>query len=174
MDSIFNGSGNCHLCGRDVHHGHPQPSQGHYLSIDYTGMAHPKPKRKKRNGSAKKKPGSFTNKLDALVRKVVRARDIRCVTCGSQEGLECSHYLGRAKMGVRWDLDNVNLQCHKCHRDHHAGNPAYMRYMESQYGNDIFEKLYTRQQKWIEGGGASASKKEQILEELTAVWENLK
>ena len=143
--------------------------------MNYEESKFPKPKRKKK-GPAKKKPkaGNYTSRLDALVRRIVRARDQRCVICGSTEALECSHYLGRAKMGTRWDLRNVNLQCAKCHREHHAGNPAYMKFLAKTYGEDIFEELYLQQQDWIQNGGASIHNKEDIYDELMEIWEELR
>ena len=142
--------------------------------MDHSNAKIPPPRRKKK-GPAKKAPkaSNLTNRLDALVRRVVRARDLRCVTCGSQEVLEVSHYLGRASLGVRWDLRNCNLQCHVCHRKFHEGNPAYMRYMASQYGEDIFEELYLQQAEWMKKGGASVVNKMAIYDDLTKAMKEL-
>lgn len=143
--------------------------------MDYSNAKFPKP-RKKKKGPAKKKPkaSNLTNRLDALVRRIVRARDVCCVTCGSTEALEVSHYLGRAKHGCRWDLRNCNLQCHKCHMEYHAGHPAYMRYMSGKYGDDIFDQLYHQQADWVKNGGASAWNKMEIYDELDKTWQKLK
>lgn len=142
--------------------------------MDHSNAKIPPPKRKKK-GPAKKAPkaSNLTNRLDALVRRIVRARDIRCVTCGSAEALEVSHYLGRARHGIRWDLKNCNLQCHACHREYHAGSPAYMRYMASAYGEGVFDELYMKQAEWVRTGGASAVNKMQIYDELTVVLKGL-
>lgn len=137
--------------------------------MDYSDAMFPK-KRKLPGKKAKKKPSTMTRKLDKLVRMIVRERDGHCVTCGTSENLEVSHYLGRAKLGVRWDLRNCNLQCRKCHMEYHGGSPSYMKYLTTEYGESILDELYEAQTDWIRGGGASAAKKEDILSDLLDVW----
>jgi len=135
-------------------------------------MAYPKPSKRKK--PAKKKKGkSTTSRIHALVRKIVMARDQHCVICGSSENLEVSHYLGRAKMGVAFDLDNCHAMCRKCHRLHHDGSPIYMEWMRKEYGDGIFSDLYLKQQKWIESGGANEQIKDKIYHSLHEVWANV-
>lgn len=142
--------------------------------MDYSQSAIPKPKRKKKGPARKKpKPANQTNRIHALVRKIVLKRDRYCVTCGSTENLEVSHYLGRAKMGVAFDLRNCNVQCHSCHREYHNGSPEYMRYMVATYGEGILDELYQVQADWIKDGGASYQKKQAIYDDLQKVWDEL-
>ena len=54
--------------------------------------------------------------LDVLLPKIVKARDARCQHCGEAVfNLECSHFIKRRYMRVRWDLENVDALCHDCH-----------------------------------------------------------
>lgn len=53
--------------------------------------------------------------VDNLFSKVVRARDGRCLKCGTVEKLQCSHVLPRTHLSIRWDLDNAITLCYRCH-----------------------------------------------------------
>lgn len=72
------------------------------------------------------------DKLDTIVRKIVRARDsnwsvFRCISCGELKRVteaENGHYIPRSQTALRWDLRNCNLECLKCNRfdqDHLKG-----------------------------------------------------
>ncbi len=58
--------------------------------------------------------------LDTLFSEVVRRRaNGRCERClhrKSFEELQCSHYKGRSRKSVRWDLDNAAGLCLECHK----------------------------------------------------------
>ena len=123
-------------------------------------MKYPKPKRREKDSTVR-------NRLDRLTREVVRLRDRFCVICGSMEGLEASHYLGRRNYGVRWDLFNVHLMCKKCHNLHHDGKPVYIKYMMDTYGAWILEEMYRRQNKWrVMTKGEKNERKREIEKEL--------
>lgn len=100
----------------------------------------------KRNVSqmpVKKTLKSITNKLDNVVRKIVRLRDEVCVTCGFNDTLQVSHYISRTHISTRWSLVNCNLQCASCHlRDFHGGFVVnYQKYLISKHGDGIIESL---------------------------------
>ncbi len=91
----------------------------------------------------KKTLKSIVKRLDAIVRKIVLARDKRCVTCGSNETPQVSHYISRSHISTRWDLRNCNLQCSKCHlKDFHGGFVSrYQNYLRLKYGKGIVVTL---------------------------------
>jgi hypothetical protein len=60
---------------------------------------------------------------DRLFSLYVRLRDKQCVRCGRKgegewgvKGLQASHFQGRRKESVRFDLENVDTLCAGCHR----------------------------------------------------------
>jgi len=85
---------------------------------------------------------TINNKLDAIIRKIVRVRDKVCITCGCDDTLQVSHYISRTHISTRWDLRNCNLQCAKCHlKDYHGGFVLpYQKYL-LKYGENIIEVL---------------------------------
>ena len=86
---------------------------------------------------------TINNKLDSVVRKIVRARDKVCVTCGYDDTLQVSHYISRTHISTRWDLRNCNLQCAKCHlKDYHGGFVLpYQNHLLKHYGDNIIVEL---------------------------------
>ncbi len=72
--------------------------------------------------------------LDRLTSIIVRKRDKRCVTCGSGQGLQCSHFYSRRYLSVRFDLRNCNAMCAACNRRHNRDRRPYERYMRKTYG----------------------------------------
>jgi len=78
---------------------------------------------------------TINNKLDAIIRKIVRVRDKVCITCGCDDTLQVSHYISRTHISTRWDLRNCNLQCAKCHlKDYHGGfSLNYQEYLIGTY-----------------------------------------
>ena len=67
-------------------------------------------KRKKKTERQK-----LTDKLDDIIREMVRLRDKGiCQKCGGQ-GSHVSHVVPRTNKGLRWDMDNVKLLCVRCH-----------------------------------------------------------
>jgi 5-methylcytosine-specific restriction endonuclease McrA len=89
--------------------------------------------------------------LDAQVRRIVRARDKVCVTCGSRFNLEVSHFYPRWFLSIRFDLRNCNLQCQTpCHRAHHVEHSkAYENYLKRTYGNGVIAELNARRQSLV-------------------------
>jgi hypothetical protein len=79
--------------------------------------------------------------LDNLVSKYVRLRDGRCVICGTKENLQCGHFEHRGNYALRWDLRNCNCQCSTCNGQHEYITTPYRRYMEIQYGEEIFDEF---------------------------------
>ncbi len=79
--------------------------------------------------------------LDRLTSLIVRKRDRRCVTCGSLQGLQCSHFYSRRYLRTRFDLRNCNAMCSVCNRRHNRDRRPYERYMRKRYGAGVVAEL---------------------------------
>lgn len=102
-------------------------------------------KRTKRLGTARPKPGSrraIKAELDRLTSLIVRARDGRCVTCGTTEGLTCSHYFKRRFLATRWSLTNCHAQCAPCNERHNRIPWPFRAYMVKLIGEHGLDDLF--------------------------------
>jgi hypothetical protein len=79
--------------------------------------------------------------LYRLTSLIVRRRDGRCVTCGSRQGLQCSHFYSRRYLSIRFDLRNCNAMCTGCNRRHNRNRTPYERYMLKTYGRAVISEL---------------------------------
>lgn len=79
--------------------------------------------------------------LDKYTSLIVRRRDRRCVTCGTPQGLQCSHFYSRRHLAVRFDLRNCNAMCSACNRRHNRDRRPYERYMRKTYGPAVLAEL---------------------------------
>jgi hypothetical protein len=85
---------------------------------------------------------SITNKLDAVVSKIVRLRDKWCVCCGSTQDPQCGHYIGRRFKATRFDLTNCHRQCAGCNMRHNENHFPYTHFIQRTYGEKYPETLY--------------------------------
>ena len=82
------------------------------------------------------------DELDRVTSLLVRARDQRCVTCGTTEDLTCSHYFKRSFLATRWNLTNCNAQC-AAHNELHNRVPwPYREYMVRLIGKEGLDELF--------------------------------
>ena len=79
--------------------------------------------------------------LDKYTSIIVRQRDKRCVTCGSVQSLQCSHFYSRRYLPTRFDLRNCNAMCSACNRRHNRDRRPYERYMRKRYGLAVIAEL---------------------------------
>jgi hypothetical protein len=79
--------------------------------------------------------------LDRLTSIIVRRRDKRCVTCGSVQSLQCSHFYSRRYLPTRFHLRNCNAMCAVCNRRHNTDRRPYERYMRRAYGPAAIAEL---------------------------------
>jgi hypothetical protein len=86
------------------------------------------------------------DKADIAFSKYVRLRDKRCVRCRRRgegdfgiTGLQASHFHGRRKESVRFDLENVDALCAGCHR--YWGTEHRNEYEEFKI-NQLGQKAY--------------------------------
>ena len=80
---------------------------------------------------------------DKLWSSIIRARDGKCIYCGSKIHLNAHHIFSKARHGnLRWNTDNGITLCAKCHIYGVHVNPApYILRIIEHVGNDIMEKL---------------------------------
>ncbi len=79
--------------------------------------------------------------LDRYTSLIVRGRDGRCVTCGSVQNLQCSHFYSRRYLSIRFDLRNCNAMCAGCNRKHNRDRRPYERYMLKTCGVSVIAEL---------------------------------
>lgn len=79
--------------------------------------------------------------LDINTSRIVRARDRKCVTCGTARNLQCSHFYSRRYLIIRFDLRNCNTMCAACNRRHNEEPSAYLEFMNECYGREVIEEL---------------------------------
>lgn len=102
-----------------------------------------KVKAKRLNAGKPKRPTrkKLIKLMDALVSKIVIARDGRCVCCIRKNKLTCGHYVKRGKIQLRWDLENCNCQCAACNYKHNNYPEAYTHYMLRAYGPEKLSRI---------------------------------
>ncbi|MBA4274062.1 MAG: hypothetical protein C0436_00250 [Alphaproteobacteria bacterium] len=82
-------------------------------------------------------------RCDAIFSQYIRLRDRYCITCGTTEGIQCSHYYTKkAHAAVRWDERNAHSQCAACHVRHHNIDPGlYTTWLIDTMGRDEYDLL---------------------------------
>ncbi len=91
------------------------------------------------------------NPLDQLFSQVIRTRDNwTCQRCGryfpegSRQGLDCSHFFGRANRGTRWDEENACAHCRGCHAYFTANPILFTEWVQSRLGPERYQLLSVR------------------------------
>jgi hypothetical protein len=83
----------------------------------------------------------MVKELDRLTSLIVRKRDGCCLTCGTTENLECSHFYKRRWLWTRFDLTNCNAMCHDCNGRHNVDPFPYLFKMQERCGKDAVLEL---------------------------------
>ncbi len=92
--------------------------------------------------------------LDSLFSLYIRARaGWKCERCGKfypegeRQGLDCSHFVGRAHKGTRWAEDNAAAHCRGCHQ-HLGANPIlFVDWILNYMGGQRYAALRARASK---------------------------
>jgi len=104
--------------------------------------AKPKPiKQPKKKRKVVSERHQLEKRLDDLASAIVILRDGKCVTCGTLDGLTCSHYVKREKKLARWSLENCNAMCASCNLRHNYYPGAYTSYILDHYGPEVLSQL---------------------------------
>jgi hypothetical protein len=95
-------------------------------------------------GNLKKKISrrSLVKKLDAIVSQYIRARDKKCVVCGSTEKLTNGHLFSRQAYSTRWDEVNCHCQCWGCNYRHEFDYYPYEQWFKNKYGEERYHELH--------------------------------
>ena len=99
--------------------------------------------------SKKAKPTrkNLVKRLDTAVSLYIRARDKRCVQCGSTKNLTNGHVFTRRYHSTRWDISkdgNCHTQCWSCNYKHGWQPLEYYNWYIGTFGQKKFDKLYKR------------------------------
>lgn len=110
-------------------------------------------------------------KLDTIVSLIVRARDGKCVICGSTKQLQCSHLIKRGRLSTRFDLDNCNANCNGCNLRHNNYPEFYTEWFLEHKGYELYGKLISQSQQIWKPSNAEL---ESLLEHLTKIYNTYK
>lgn len=87
------------------------------------------------------------NKADIEFSKYIRARDKKCMRCGTEKNLTCSHFWARQHKGTRFDPENCVavcwMPCHKYHWEKEKQGD-YRDFMLKWLGEDKYKELEKR------------------------------
>jgi len=92
------------------------------------------------------------HKADIIFSKYIRSRDNwTCQACGkpfspdSAQGLDCSHFWGRGRWNTRFDPENCDALCTRCHFKW-GGDERYLyeKFKRKQLGSTGFNALMVR------------------------------
>lgn len=113
----------------------------------------------------------LSKRLDKMVSLYVRLRDQKCATCGKQLLIgkrEAGHFVPRQVLETRWDLQNVNVQCHKCNVELGGNLAKYRQFIQTKYGLETLRRLdeALRQYKM---GSAPKMTKERVIRAYNAI-----
>lgn len=111
----------------------------------------PKPKPTKKEKKSKKfvkkvsSRGALIKQAHAIMRDIVIARDEKCVCPAPEHGhshvLQAGHIVPSTKPGVRFDLYNVNLQCHSCNGRHVRYEYYYVNWFLNHFGKEVHDRI---------------------------------
>ena len=83
-----------------------------------------------------------TKKTYKVFSLMIRERDKACVKCGRISPLDCSHFWTRNNSSTRYDFDNCDTLCKKCHFEwEHDKQGRYRDFMIRKLGEEDYKKL---------------------------------
>jgi len=103
---------------------------------------------RKRPGKRKRvrlpKLSTLMRKADSLFSQFIRARDKKCVLCGTVKNLTAGHLIKRGKKSVRFDENNVNCLCSGCNYKDNFEHDLYVSWWLREYGTTPYQDLVDR------------------------------
>lgn len=133
---------------------------------------------KKRKKVKKLSGKSLTNKMDKVVREIMRLETFNpiCFVCGknpgwfhpqkNRYGCQTGHYISRKKFAVRWDLKNVEPQCIKCNYDHNNNPAPFTIALIRKYGIQRIEYINKQCKDYT---GFTTLERREMLDELLLI-----
>lgn len=136
-------------------------SQKWVMAYSKSSQLQSKPKKKRVRSERK----MLVRKLDDIVRRICRARDKICCSCGKKinESSQVSHYVSRRHYALRWDLRNCHMSCPGCNLRHNYDPLPYSMFMVAHFGDKIFSEFSWIKQKHTK---FSISQLQDLLSEL--------
>jgi len=105
----------------------------------------PKPKKRKAVAKVRKTPtATLKRKATTLHSQYVRARDGRCVRCGSVQTLQCMHVVSRRFAATRADEQNGHTGCATCHRFLTENPHEHVWFFTAYLGNSKYDGLIAK------------------------------
>lgn len=84
-------------------------------------------------------------KADKEFSLYIRKRDGKCIRCQKTESLQNSHFWGRARENTRFDPDNCDTLCFRCHQYLGGdGREEYIELKKRQLGEFNYNRLKLR------------------------------
>jgi hypothetical protein len=117
-----------------------------------------------------KKHSEWEADLQVVVNKHVRVRDAGkpCISCGTMRTVrwEAGHYIAvGANNTLRFDLDNIHLQCHRCNYNQGGNHVQYRIGLEAKIGLERLELL----EGWHPTNRLSVERIKQMMVEVRAM-----
>lgn len=75
----------------------------------------------------------FMEKADRAFSKYIRARDGKCLSCGSSEFLQCAHLITRSYKSIRVNELNAVALCRSCHVKYTHKPLEWRQWVETRY-----------------------------------------
>lgn len=96
-----------------------------------------------------KKPKKHSRKwlvrnLDQVFSRYIRARDQRCVLCGTKEDLTCGHVFSRVAYSTRWDEENSFAQCLNENLTHEYDPYPFLLWYQNKFGKKKLDEVHRR------------------------------
>ena len=90
-------------------------------------------------------------KADTLFAAYIRERDgSQCRICGGDSFPQCSHFISRKFNGTRFDMENADCFCAKCHLEwEHKKEVEYRDWKLSQLGLERYTALIERRDRGV-------------------------
>lgn len=110
-------------------------------------MSHFKFKKRPAKGTERSK---LIHKADTYFSECIRLRDadhrgiVACITCGDEHhwtDIDCGHYVHRANMATRYELENSNGQCRLCNSAPDDKFTEHGEAIDKKYGPGTAERL---------------------------------
>jgi len=110
----------------------------------------PKDPKKPNKPNKPKKPTKtqLIKKLDVIFSQYIRRRKAvdgiaECVTCGRKnewKKLQAGHFISRTKYSVRWNEDNVQVQCYSCNMHGQGQQYLYSLHLGREKSWELYQK----------------------------------
>jgi hypothetical protein len=115
-------------------------------------------------------------KLDEITSLIIRARDKKCVQCGSTDRLTNGHVFPGRYQVLRWDIredGECHCQCWPCNWRHTYHQAPYYQWFINKFGIERYNELY---REYYGSSGFKFSDKElkELYEQLKKVYESYK